>query len=50
MEEARALLWIGCEVKAAIPTSYTQLHHRKKPFEFYHLGCRKKLTPHALGP
>ena len=50
LEEARALLWIGCGVMTVIPTSQTHLHHPEKPFEFYYLGCRKKLTPGALGP
>jgi len=37
-----------------LPTSDSasdrHLHHRKKPFEFYHLAYRKKLTSEELPP
>jgi hypothetical protein len=48
--EALALI----ERKHDLPTtdarSDTHLHHRKKPFEFYHLAYRKKLTAKELAP
>jgi hypothetical protein len=42
------------EMGRVVPTidseSVTCLYHREKPFEFFHLGCRKKLTLEELGP
>jgi hypothetical protein len=32
------------------PWTRTLLHHPKKPFEFYHLAYRKKLTREESGP
>ena len=47
---SRAFMWTGWGFSASNPTLDTRLHHPEKPFEFYHLAHRKKLTPEDLGP
>ena len=42
---ARTFLGIGCGLPTSNSHSDTDPHHPEKPFEFYHLDCRKKLTP-----
>ena len=47
---AKTFLGIACGLPTSNSHSDAHPHYPEKPFEFYHLDCRKKLTPQELTP